>query len=126
MKTRNYRDLQVWQRAMELARAIYAVTRVFPKDEMFGLTSQMRRAAVSVPTNVAEGHGRGSDKAFRIFLAQARGSLFELETQIELASNFGYIQPSRATELAGECVEIARMVNGLLTTLNDNIQLKGG
>jgi four helix bundle protein len=125
MKTRNYRDLQVWQRAMDVARDVYAVTQKFPKSEVFGLTSQMRRSAVSVPSNIAEGHGRGSDKSFRIFLAQARGSIFELETQIQLASDFGYVQPPAAKELMEECGEISRMVNGLLSTLNERILQSG-
>ena len=121
MKTRHYRDLQVWQKAMELARDVYVATQAFPESEIFGLTSQMRRAAVSVPSNIAGGHGRSSDKSFRVFLAQARGSLFELETQIELASGFGYIQAEPAGVLAQKCQEIARMLNGLLSTLNDKI-----
>ena len=110
---------------MELARNTYAATAVFPKSEVFGLTSQMRRAAVSVPSNIAEGQGRGSDRSFRIFLAQARGSLFELETQSELASGFGYIQPPAAVDLVRECQEITRMINGLLSTLNDEISRSG-
>jgi four helix bundle protein len=82
MKTRCFRDLQVWQRSMDLARNVYALTNSFPGSETFGLTSQFRRAAVSVPSNIAEGRGRLTDKSFAVFLAQARGSLYELETQI--------------------------------------------
>jgi four helix bundle protein len=122
MKTRHYRDLQVWQRAMELARVTYSATQAFPKSELFGLTSQMRRAAVSIPSNIAEGQGRGSDKAFRVFLAQARGSLSELETQIDLASGFAYMGPEVAADLLQECQEITRMLNGLLGVLNERIK----
>src|SRR5579875_2284019 len=85
MKTRHFRDLQVWQKSMALAAAVYSLTDGFPKREVFGLTSQMRRSAVSVPSNIAEGHGRLSDPSFALFLGHARGSLYELETQTELA-----------------------------------------
>ncbi len=115
--------MQVWQRSMELASAVYAVTQAFPKSEIFGLTSQMRRAAISVPSNIAEGQGRGSDRSFRIFLAQARGSLYELETQTQLASGFSYIESQAAAGLIEECQEIARMLNGLLSSLNEKISL---
>jgi len=84
-RTRNYRDLLVWQKAVELARAIYRETANLPKTEMFGLQSQMRRAAVPIPSNLAEGHGRLDDGHFRQFLANSRGSLFEMQTQLELA-----------------------------------------
>jgi four helix bundle protein len=102
---------------MQLARDVYAATSIFPKHEIFGLTSQMRRAAVSVPSNIAEGHGRVSDKSFRVFLTQARGSLFELETQLQLAADIGYSDPAKTAKLTQECQEIARMLNALLNTL---------
>ena len=85
MRVKHFRDLQVWQKAMALAREIYQVTRAFPKEEIFGLTSQMRRAAVSIPSNIAEGQGQLTDKGFLLFLSRAVGSLNELETQAELA-----------------------------------------
>jgi four helix bundle protein len=90
MATRHFRELLVWQRAMSLARDIYRATASLPKSEVFGLQSRMRRAAVSVPSNIAEGHGRLSDKFLRVFLAQARGSLYELETQIERCHDLDY------------------------------------
>jgi four helix bundle protein len=117
MKTRHFRDLQVWQRSMVLVRDIYTATQGFPKNEVFGLTSQLRRAAVSVPSNLAEGHGRTSDKSFAVFVGQARGSLFELETQLELSSSLGFLDPRTLDLLLKECTEIARMLNGLLNTL---------
>jgi four helix bundle protein len=86
MKTQQFRDLLVWQRAMILAKDMYAVTNRFPRAEIFGLTSQVRRAAVSIPSNIAEGHGRTTDKSFAVFLGQARGSLCELETSWNLPS----------------------------------------
>lgn len=120
MKTKHFRDLQVWQRSMQLAREVYAVTQEFPKSEAFGLTSQLRRASVSVPSNIAEGHGRLSDKLFAVFLGQARGSLFEIETQLELAGSHGFTDIHKLEPLLHECVEIARMLNGLLNTIKKN------
>ena len=101
MKTRHFRELLVWQRAMQFARDVYETTQGFPRKEIFGLTSQLRRAAVSVPSNIAEGHGRLSDKAFAVFLGQARGSLYELETQLELAKSLGYLARKSTTKAAG-------------------------
>jgi four helix bundle protein len=117
VRTRYFRDLLVWQKSMQLARAIYRNTSSFPRTEVFGLTGQMRRAAVSVPSSIAEGHGRLTDGSMRVFLAQARGSLFELETQIELASGLGYLKPEAEKELLESCREIGRMLNGLLAVL---------
>ncbi len=116
-RTRYYRDLQVWQKAMVLARAVYGHTSTFPKTEAFGLTAQMRRAAVSVPSNIAEGHGRLTDGNMRQFLAQARGSLYELETQIELACGLEYLEPQSEKELLESCREVGRMLNGLMGVL---------
>jgi four helix bundle protein len=86
----SYRDLKVWQRAVEMALAIYRLTTGFPKEELFGLTSQIRRAGVSVASNIAEGYGRGSKGEYRQFLAMARGSNLELQTQLYLATELGY------------------------------------
>jgi four helix bundle protein len=102
---------------MQIAHAIYRSTGSFPKNEIFGLTGQMRRAAVSVPSNIAEGHGRLTDGSMRVFLAPARGSLFELETQIELASGLGYMKSETGKELLENRSEIGRMLNGLLAVL---------
>ncbi len=119
MKTRHFRDLIVWQRSMKLAGVVYAATKAFPQEEMFGLTSQIRRAAVSVPSNIAEGHGRLTDNGFAVFLGQARGSLFEVETQIELASTLGYIKAADARKIIADCEEVGKMLNGLLNTLKE-------
>jgi four helix bundle protein len=110
---KGHRDLVVWQKAMTLVTDVYQVTRSFPKDEVYGLTAQLRRAAVSVPSNLAEGHGRNSRKEFHHFVGQARGSLTELETQLEIAANLGYLSQANASELLGRASEIARMLNGL-------------
>ena len=114
---RHYRDLIAWQKAMELVKGIYPVTRRFPDDEKFGLTSQLRRAAVSVPSNIAEGQGRLTSGEFRQFLGHARGSLFEAETQLILATDFGYIAGSDADLLLNQSAEISRVLNGLIQSL---------
>lgn len=116
-RTRHYRDLLVWQKAMELARAVYRETEALPKTETFGLQSQMRRAAVSVPSNIAEGHGRLDDGHFRQFLATSRGSLFELQTQLELAGSLGLLNESKVAGLMKASEEVARLVNGLLSAM---------
>jgi len=118
MQTRHYRDLQVWQRSMSLAREIYAVTEGFPKKEQFGLVSQIRRAAVSVPSNIAEGRGRTTAKSFALFLSQARGSLYELQTQVELAGDLGFVGKERAQSVMSEAAEIASMIQGLAASLD--------
>jgi four helix bundle protein len=102
---------------MELAKEVYRQTALLPKSEVFGLQSQMRRAAVSVPSNIAEGHGRLSDRLLRVFLAQARGSLCELETQIQLCEDLDFIQAGETKKLFELSSEVARMINGLLKTL---------
>lgn len=102
---------------MTLAAAIYALTDRYPKREIFGLTAQMRRAAVSVPSNIAEGHGRLSDRNLALFLGHARGSLYELETQTELAIQLGFAEQEAAAAILEQIHEIARMLNGLLATL---------
>lgn len=117
VRTRHFRDLLVWQKAKLLVKEVYRATVAFPKNEIFGLTSQMRRAAVSVPSNIAEGHGRLTDGNMRVFLGQARGSLFELETQIELAHDLEFLDEEVTKELLVQCAEIARMLNGLLGVL---------
>jgi len=98
---RGHRDLVAWQKAMKLVRDLYRVTREFPKEEIYGLTSRLRRAAVSVPSNLAEGHGRFSRKEFRQFIGRARGSLLEVETQLEIARDLGYLNGSAGRRFVG-------------------------
>jgi four helix bundle protein len=95
-----HRDLRVWRDAMELAEAVYGLTKTFPRDEIYGLTSQMNRAAVSVPSNIAEGYGRGG-KDYERFVGLAYGSLLEIETQIELAARLGLAEKERVDDLLG-------------------------
>jgi four helix bundle protein len=103
---------------MELVTAVYRVTAGFPKDELFGITSQIRRAAVSIPSNIAEGQGRLSEKEFRFFLGQARGSFMEVETQLQIAENLGYLQHETARRQMESCDEVGRILNGLLTSVS--------
>jgi S23 ribosomal protein. len=115
---KGYRDLVIWQRAMGLAEATYRVTRGFPSDERFGLTSQARRAAVSVAANIAEGYGRGTRPAYVSFVRIAQGSLKELETHLMLAERIGLCPDGATAELLTEADELGRMVRTLLTRLS--------
>lgn len=115
--TQTFRNLIAWQKAKVLAKEIYVVTRSFPKEETYGLTIQMRRAAVSIPSNIAEGKGRGTQKDFCHFLTQARGSLFELETQTELASDLNYLDVATTKSLLAQCDELSRILHGLIKSL---------
>ncbi len=114
---KHFRDLTVWQRSLELATVVYRVTKEFPADERFGLTSQMRRAGVSVPSNIAEGHARHSTGEYIHALGIARGSLAELETQAELAHRLGMLSMVQQQELRELFLEIGRMLNGLVGSL---------
>src|ERR1700722_7998063 len=109
-----YRDLEVWQAAMKMVFGIYRDTAKFPREEMFGLTSQLRRAAVSVASNIAEGKGRFSDRELSQFLAVARGSVFEIETQIAIAEGLGFLAEPQGRELLKRCGEVGRLLNGLI------------
>jgi four helix bundle protein len=115
----SYRDLRVWQRAMELVVKIYAHTRAFPKEEIYGLTSQMRRSAVSVPSNIAEGKGRSTDRDRAVFFCHARGSLLELETQILIAEHLDFLFPLEAEKLLADSAQLGRMLNALITSLKN-------
>jgi four helix bundle protein len=109
-----YADLKVWQRAMDLVYSVYEVTQTFPKHELYGLVSQLRRAAVSIPSNIAEGKGRTTRKDLNVFLCHARGSLHELETQLLIARHLGYVMEADASRLTEHCKEIGRMLHGLI------------
>src|SRR5713226_3232418 len=114
----SYRDLIVWQKAVELAISIYRLTRMFPKTEMYGLASQMQRAAVSVPSNIAEGHGLKQTQAYSRHLAIASGSLAELETQLEISNRVGYLQANDLGLLA-QANEVGRILSGLRRSLRE-------
>ena len=116
-RTRFFRDLLVWQKAMELAREVYLNTEEFPKTETFGLRMQMRRSAVAVASHIAEGHGKLTDAEFRKSLGSARGSLYEFETQNELARGLKFIDEESSHKLLDLAPETAKMINGLLGKL---------
>ncbi len=118
MAVKDFRDLFAWQKSMELVETIYRVTEDFPSKEMFGLTNQLRRAAVSIPSNVAEGQGRNTTADFLRFLSISRGSLQEVQTQYELARRLGYIGEETKIELAILSDEVAKLINGLCRSLN--------
>jgi four helix bundle protein len=109
-----YRDLKAWQAAMEMVPEVYRLTREFPREELYGLASQLRRAAVSIASNIAEGKGRSSDKELLYFLSNAKGSLFEVETQVMIADRLGYLSHVQAEELLSKTAEIGRLLNGLI------------
>jgi len=117
MTIRNYTDLTAWQRAMSTAQTAYRVTTSLPKEETYGLKSQMRRAAVSVPSNIAEGQGRRTDGEFLHLLSIAHGSVRELETQTILASRLGFISRKDSDTLARECGEVGRLITGLMNSI---------
>lgn len=112
-----YDDLEVWRAAMELVVQIYQLTKQFPKEEIYGLTSQLRRAAVSVPSNIAEGKGRFSDRELVQFLGHARGSLFEIETQVQLSERLQYITKQECERLRRETARVGQMLNGFIRSV---------
>ena len=112
----SYKELIAWRKAMDLVVEVYRVTRSFPGDELYGLTSQLRRAAVSVPSNIAEGQARYSRREFCHFLTIARGSLAEIETQVRIAARLGYASDETAHVLLALTSELGRIVNGLIAS----------
>lgn len=112
-----FRDLQVWQRSMQLTDAVYELTKGFPREEIYGLSSELRRSAVSIPSNIAEGHGRLNSGEFKQFLGIARGSTYELQTQLELASLLGLASPANIEHALGLSHEVGKMMFALLQSL---------
>jgi four helix bundle protein len=115
----SYRDLIAWQKGIELVAAIYRATQGFPREELYGLTSQLRRAAVSVPSNIAEDQGRKSKAEFRHFLHNAAGSLMEVETQVTIAAVLGYLGRDKETALLDQTNEFGRIINGLILSVSE-------
>ena len=114
---RSYRDLVAWQKGMELVGEIYRISREFPKDEIFGLVSQIRRAAVSIPSNIAEGHQKLSRKEYLYFLGNARASLAEIETQILIAKDLDYLGEIEMNQILNLSAELGRVLNGLINSI---------
>ena len=113
----SYRELLVWQKAMDLATMVYHLTEPFPKREIYGLAAQLRRAGVSVPSNIAEGYGRGSRREYLQFLTIAQGSLKELETQVLLAERLAYATAAQASSVLSETEAAGKMPGGLIRSL---------
>ena len=111
--TRDYKDLLVWQKGIALVKQVYSISRQFPPDERFGLTSQIRRAAVSIPSNIAEGQARHTGKEFIQFLSHAEGSVAEVDTQLTLAMELGFCSRSELREALQLVLELRRMLNSL-------------
>jgi four helix bundle protein len=114
-----YQDLKVWTKAMELVRDAYRLTESFPAAERYGLTSQIRRAAVSIPSNIAEGQGRLTKGEFRQFLGQARGSLYEVETQLQLAGALGFMPKDAVAAFLVRSGEVNAMLVSLLSSMRE-------
>jgi four helix bundle protein len=117
VKLRDYTELVAWQKAMDFVEAVYQASKTFPKDELFGLTSQVRRAAVSIPSNIAEGQSRRSSREFLQFLSIARGSLSEVETQLVISKRLNYLSREQLTDLQHKSAELGRVINGLTNAI---------
>ncbi len=122
MEIKSYRDLIVWQRAMDFVTEVYQATATFPRDEIYGLTSQLRRSAVSVPSNIAEGHGRRTTRDFINFLSIAYGSLNEAQTQILIGQRLGYLPGDECQKLEALSAEVGRLINGLSRSLSEKLE----
>jgi len=111
---KSYRDLIVWQKSIYLVRNVYILTQKFPKEELYGLTNQMRRCAVSIPSNIAEGYGRNSTGDYKRFLQIAVGSLYELQTQIEISFQLKYLDENNLNSIISLCTEIDKILYSLI------------
>ena len=120
-KKRPHEKLFIWRESMAIVGVMYQVTKSFPAEEKYGLVSQLRRAAVSVPSNIAEGAARGSDKDYRRFLYNARGSVAELETQLQIAEHLGYASEAQTDELLDRLSNIASGIQGFINKLSDGL-----
>jgi four helix bundle protein len=121
MPVSSYRDLGVWEKGMQLAKHVYQLTASFPKHEVYGISSQLQRAAVSIPANIAEGHALASTKQFLRHLSIAKGSLAELETLLTVAEQLNYCQSDTVGEILSRCDEASRMLSGLQRSLKRRI-----
>ncbi|HKQ99968.1 MAG TPA: four helix bundle protein [Pyrinomonadaceae bacterium] len=119
MPLKSYTELIAWQKAMDLVQKVYETVRAFPKEEIYGLTSQLKRAAISIPSNIAEGQGRKSTREFLHHLSIAYGSLMEVETQILIAIRLEYLGQQDAELIAAQTAEVGRLINGLSNALTN-------
>ena len=122
MALKHYQELIAWQKAMDLVEFAYKTTSHFPKEELYGLTSQIRRAAVSIPSNIAEGLGRNTTRDFLHFLSVSQGSLREVETQVLIAHRLAYIKKQMESDLLDMTAEVGRLISGLCNSLNKKLQ----
>ncbi len=122
MSISSFRELKVWQLGMDLAERVYLLTNSFPKSETYGLTSQIRRSSVSIPSNLAEGHGRNSTKEFLQFIAIAFGSICELETQLLLSHRLNYINTDELETTSALLTETRKTIRGLQKALNEKVE----
>ena len=125
MEVTSYRDLRVWKESMHLVVAIYRTVAGFPKEEMYGVTSQIKRSAISIPSNIAEGHARDSTREFLRHLSISQGSLAELETQLMLTGELGYLNPSHIDPLLSRCADVGKMIRGLQKSLREKLEAPG-
>ena len=126
MPLKSYGDLIAWQKAMDLVQMVYETVRAFPKEEIYGLTSQLKRASISVPSNIAEGQGRKSTREFLHHLSIAYGSLMEVETQILIAVRLGYLSQEDVVPITEQTAEVGRLINGLSNALiNKQVETTG-
>ena len=115
---KSYKDLLIWQKGIEIVKLVYLLVKHFPKEELYALSSQLKRASVSVPSNIAEGYGRNTDNSFSYFLDIARGSLFEIETQLVIAKEIGFITDEKIyNDLLNQIEEESKMINAFLKKL---------
>ena len=121
-KVRGYRDLQIWQRSIDAVERCYRLTWTFPREERYGLASQLQRAAVSVPSNIAEGHERNSTKSYVYHLGVSRSSVAEVETQIEIAIRLGYVEADRVDDLLNEFDQISRVIATIIRKLDERAE----
>ncbi len=119
-RVRTYRDLIVWQKAMQLVTQIYSIIKTLPKEELYGLMSQIRRSSISIPSNIAEGYGRYSTNDYIRFLQISRGSLYELQTQLEICLNLKYLSKKVFEEVYEQSKEVERMLSSLIRKVNAN------
>ena len=120
VEVKSYRDLRVWQEAMDLAAAVHGLTKVFPREERYGLTSQLRRSAIFVPSNIAEGYGRHSTGSYLQFLKTARGSLNEIETQLELSVRFEYADAEKIQPHLLHADRLSKMLSALIRSIENS------
>ena len=122
MYLQSYKEFTVWQKSMDLAVEVYSLVKKLPKEELYGMSGQIRRAVISIPSNIAEGQGRNSTREFVKFLAIARGSQCEVETQLQLCIRLGYLGEKETKAVLGICEEVSKMLNALIKKLSSTLK----